>query len=51
MRIVSDINCLPTGEGRLYLACWMDLATRDIVGWSMTGYHRADLAADALKAA
>lgn len=34
-RIVSDITYLPTEEGWLYLACWMDLATREIVGWSM----------------
>jgi putative transposase len=51
VRIVGDITCLPTGEGWLYLACWMDLATREIVGWSMAEHHRAELVVDALRAA
>jgi putative transposase len=51
MRIVSDITYLPTDEGWLYLACWMDLATREIVGWSMAEHHRAALVVDALKMA
>lgn len=50
-RIVSDITYLPTEEGWLYLACWMDLATREIVGWSMAEHHRAELVVDALKMA
>jgi hypothetical protein len=24
---------LPTAEGWLYLACWLDLATREVVGY------------------
>jgi transposase InsO family protein len=51
MRLVSDITYLPTEEGWLYLACWMDLATREIVGWSMAEHHRAELVVDALKMA
>ena len=34
---VGDITYLATGEGWLYLACVMDLASRRIVGWSMSG--------------
>jgi hypothetical protein len=26
-RLVADITCLPTEQGRLYLPCWLDLAT------------------------
>ena len=33
---VGDITYVQTGEGWLYLACVMDLASRRIVGWSMT---------------
>ena len=51
MRIVSDITYLPTDEGWLYLACWMDLATREIIGWSMAEHHRAELVVDALRMA
>ncbi|MFF3787515.1 DDE-type integrase/transposase/recombinase [Streptomyces sp. NPDC001933] len=32
----------------LYLAGWLDLATREIVGYSMADHHRADLVVDAL---
>lgn len=38
----------PTGEGWLYLACWLDLATREVVGYAMADHHRADLVVDAL---
>jgi putative transposase len=32
-RLVGDITYLRTGEGGLYLATMIDLATRMIVGW------------------
>jgi putative transposase len=32
---VADITYLPTGEGWLYLAVVLDLASRRVVGWSM----------------
>ncbi|MGW3933719.1 IS3 family transposase [Streptomyces microflavus] len=47
-KLVGDITALPTGEGWLYLACWLDLATREVVGYSMADHHRADLVIDAL---
>lgn len=32
---LADISYIPTGEGWLYLAAVLDLATRKIVGWAM----------------
>ncbi|MGY3059928.1 transposase InsO family protein [Streptomyces sp. TE3672] len=45
-KLVGDITCIPTDEGRLYLATWLDLATREIVGYSMADHHRASLVDD-----
>ncbi|WP_030866871.1 IS3 family transposase [Streptomyces sp. NRRL S-37] len=47
-RLVGDITFIATDEGWLYLATWLDLATREIVGYSMAGHHRASLVVDAL---
>ncbi|MFF6969000.1 DDE-type integrase/transposase/recombinase [Streptomyces anthocyanicus] len=44
---VGDITYIPTAEGRLYLASWLDLATREVIGYSMADHHRADLVVDA----
>jgi putative transposase len=38
----SDISYIPTGEGFLYLAALKDMATRQIVGWSMADHLMAD---------
>jgi transposase InsO family protein len=48
---VGDITYIATGEGWLYLACIMDLASRRIVGWSMSDRIKADLVCQALKSA
>ena len=48
---VGDITYIATGEGWLYLACVMDLASRRIVGWSMSERLKADLVCQALKSA
>jgi transposase InsO family protein len=48
---VGDITYVETGEGWLYLACVMDLASRRIVGWSMSDRITADLVCQALKSA
>ncbi len=42
---------MATAEGWLYLACVLDLASRRIVGWSMSGRMQAALVCDALKMA
>ena len=48
---VADITYVATGEGWLYLAVVMDLASRRIVGWSMKSRITAELVGDALKSA
>ena len=48
---VGDITYVETGEGWLYLACVMDLASRRIVGWSMSDRIKSDLVNQALKSA
>jgi putative transposase len=45
---LADISYIPTGEGWMYLAAIKDLATREIVGWSMADHLRGELACDAL---
>jgi hypothetical protein len=45
---VADITYLHTVEGWLYLAVVMDLASRRIVGWSMSDRLRAELVCQAL---
>ncbi|CAM4313500.1 Putative transposase [Nocardiopsis rhodophaea] len=44
----ADITYVPTAQGWLYLAVVMDLFSRRIVGWAMTGHMRAELVCDAL---
>ena len=48
---VADITYIATDEGWLYLACVMDLASRKIVGWSMSERMKADLVCQALNSA
>jgi putative transposase len=45
---LADITYRPTGEGWLYLAAVLDLATRKIVGWSMRDHMRTELTQAAL---
>ena len=45
---LADLSYLPTDEGWLYLAAIEDMATREIVGWSMADHLRAGLCVDAL---
>ncbi|MDT0443451.1 IS3 family transposase [Streptomyces johnsoniae] len=51
MKLVGDITAVATGEGWLYPATRMDLATREIVGYSMADHHRASMVVDALRMA
>jgi putative transposase len=48
---VGDITYIATGEGWLYLAVVLDLASRRIVGWSMNDRMPARLVCDALSMA
>ena len=45
---LADISYIPTNEGFVYLAALKDMATRQIVGWSMADHLRAELCIDAL---
>jgi len=47
-RLVGDITYLRTGQGWLYLATVIDLATRMVVGWQMADHMRTSLIIDAL---
>ena len=45
---LADISYIPSDEGWLYLAAVKDMATREIVGWSMADHLRTELCIDAL---
>jgi putative transposase len=47
----GDITYIRTGEGWLYLATVIDLASRRLIGWSMGERHDTTLVVDALKMA
>lgn len=48
---VSDITCIDTAQGWLYLAVVMDLYSRRIVGWAMAQHTRTALVQAALQMA
>jgi putative transposase len=48
---VGDITYVPTEEGWLYLATWIDLCSRKIVGWSMSPRMTADIVVNAFRMA
>ena len=45
---LADITYVATDEGWLYLAAVKDMATREIVGWSMADHMRSSLCENAL---
>jgi transposase InsO family protein len=47
-RLVGDISYLRTGEGWLYLATVIDLATKMVAGWQLAGHMCTSLVTDAL---
>jgi putative transposase len=47
-RLVGDITYLRTGQGWLYLATVIDLATRMVIGWQTAEHLRTSLVTDAL---
>ena len=50
-KLVGDITYLRTGQGWLYLATVIDLATRMVVGWQIADHMRTTLVIDALEMA
>lgn len=46
---VSDITYIETAEGWLYLAIFLDLFTRKIVGFSMANHMRSEMVIEALQ--
>lgn len=48
---VGDITYVATGEGWLYLAVFLDLFSRQGVGWAMSAWMTTDLGLDALQMA
>ncbi len=50
-RLVGDITYLRTGEGWLYLATVIDLATRMVTGWQLAAHMRTSLVTGALEMA
>lgn len=47
--LVGDITYLPSRSGWLYLAVWMDLFSRHIVGWHLEDHMQAELVRDAFQ--
>jgi transposase InsO family protein len=47
-RLVGDITYLRTGEGWLYLATVIDLATKMVTGWQLAAHMRTSLVTGAL---
>jgi putative transposase len=47
----DDISCIWTREGWLYLAVILDLYSRRVIGWSVSGRMKKDLAIRALEMA
>ena len=45
---VGDITYLPTTEGWRYLAVWIDLFSRRVVGWALADHLQTDLVLEAL---
>ena len=45
---LADITYIPTDQGWLYLAAVKDMATREVLGWSMADHPKAELCIDAL---
>ena len=48
---VCDFTYLRCWEGRVYFAFVIDVFSRRIVGWQLTGHMRTDLVSDALRMA
>ena len=51
VKLVGDISCFSTGEGRLCLATVLDLCSRELIGYAIAPYMRAGVAVDAITVA
>jgi transposase InsO family protein len=51
LKLIGDISCFATNEGRLYLATVVDLCSREVIGYALAPHMRAGLAVDAITAA
>lgn len=50
--VVGDITYIPVKEGKwAYLATWLDLYTRRLIGWHLDRHMRADIVLESLKKA
>ena len=47
-RWITDITFIPTRTGHLHLCVFMDLHSRAVIGWSMSGRQKSNLVVDAL---
>ena len=48
---VGDVTMVRTGQGPLYLATVLDLFSRRLLGYAMSGQHDADLTTASLRMA
>jgi putative transposase len=46
---VGDITEIKTVNGKLYLAAYIDLCSRKVIGWSLDTHMRSELVETALK--
>jgi putative transposase len=51
LKLIGDISCFKTGEGRLYLATVLDLCSKELIGYAIAPHMRASLAIDAITTA
>lgn len=51
LKLVGDISCFPTGEGRLYLATVLDLCSKELIGYAIAPHMRASLTVEAITTA
>jgi transposase InsO family protein len=50
-RWLTDVTCIPTDEGWLYLCSILDVFSRRLLGWSLADHLRTELCTDVLEAA
>jgi putative transposase len=43
LKLIGDISCLRTAEGRVYLATVLDLCSKELIGYAIAAHMRASL--------